>query len=337
MGGSVKTFVLAPNEDWVCDRFVSEWYDWHPELSTHDPRDADVIWLLADWCWERVPTNILKNNPVLLTVHHIVPQKFFESDLRAFLERDKFVTAYHVPCKKTEEQVRELLKYSSNPDKQIFVKPFWVNQNLWKSLYTQRRDEKYDRTKDPKWALRNEIGIPDDAFVIGSFQRDTEGSDLVSPKLEKGPDLFCDAIIELHKQNPRVHVLLAGWRRQYVIKRLSEAGVPIHYEERPSFMRVNELYNMLDMYIVASRYEGGPQAIVECAVIGVPIVSRDVGVASEILDPACVGDDLVSLVKNFNPMSSRIARHNVAPFLMPEGINAFASMLAYVKRKYHKN
>ena len=47
---------------------------------------------------------------------------------------------------------------------------------------------------------------------------------------------------------------------------------------------LNELYNILDLYIVTSRVEGGPQAILECAVSKTPIVSTDVGVASEILD-----------------------------------------------------
>ena len=43
------------------------------------------------------------------------------------------------------------------------------------------------------------------------------------------------------------------------------------------------LYNILDLYIVSSRIEGGPQAIMECAVSKTNIISTDVGVASQIL------------------------------------------------------
>ena len=50
-----------------------------------------------------------------------------------------------------------------------------------------------------------------------------------------------------------------------------------------TFDTMNELYNCLKLYIVASRYEGGPQAILECAITKTPIISTDVGVASEIL------------------------------------------------------
>ena len=45
---------------------------------------------------------------------------------------------------------------------------------------------------------------------------------------------------------------------------------------------LNELYNILDLYLVTSRIEGGPQAILECAIIKTPIMSTDVGVASGI-------------------------------------------------------
>ena len=46
---------------------------------------------------------------------------------------------------------------------------------------------------------------------------------------------------------------------------------------------LNKLYNILDLYVVASRNEGGPQAILECAASKTPIVSTDVGIASQIL------------------------------------------------------
>ena len=38
-----------------------------------------------------------------------------------------------------------------------------------------------------------------------------------------------------------------------------------------------------DLYIVASRVEGGPQSIMECSLANVPIISTDVGIASQVL------------------------------------------------------
>src|SRR3546814_3784371 len=43
-------------------------------------------------------------------------------------------------------------------------------------------------------ALRDRYEIPSGRYLIGSFQRDSVASDLVSPKLVKGPDVFCEII-----------------------------------------------------------------------------------------------------------------------------------------------
>lgn len=267
----MKIYVLSPKENWICDRFVSEWLEAHPHTTTKYLEDADIVWLLADWCWNQLPPNILKNKLVLASVHHIVPEKFSEESKKEFAIRDTIVDAYHVPCFKTRDQIRHLT------NKPIYAFPFWVNQDIW-----------IDK-KDQKKKIRKKYDIDESSFLIGSFQRDTEGHDLKSPKLEKGPDLLCDAIIEkrdyrVSKGLSKVEVLLAGWRRQYVMKRLDEAGIKYHYHELPELDVINEFYNVLDLYIVAARYEGGPQAIFECALTKTPIVSTDVGAASMILD-----------------------------------------------------
>ena len=82
-----------------------------------------------------------------------------------------------------------------------------------------------------------------------------------------------------------VVVLLAGWRRQYVMKRLDAAQIKYYYAELPPFETINTFYNVLDLYVVSARYEGGPQSIVECAATNTPIVSTDVGLASIFLSP----------------------------------------------------
>lgn len=322
----MKIWLLRANEDWVCDRFCSEWAQACPDMTAPDPSSADAIWLLSDWCWRQVPVDALASKPVFATVHHIVPEKFGQRELDDFVARDKFVTAYHVPCKNTEAQLRAIMLLA-NTNKPIFTRPFWVNVGLWHRIF--------DGIEPAKMGLRRAKGIPDDAFVIGSFQRDTEGHDLKSPKLEKGPDLFADAVIKCHQLNPKTMVLLAGWRRQYVISRLTDAKVPYLYEERPPLGRLNELYNMLDMYVVGARYEGGPQAIVECAAIGVPIVSRDVGVAKEILDPRCVGNNIGLLAASFDDFSRvEFAKQKVVTLQIPgPGMDVFREFFGKYERR----
>ena len=313
----MKVYVLAPQENWICDRFVSEWTAHHGSEIVDNPNDADIVWLLADWCWNHLSPDILRSKKILASVHHIVPEKFGPEQQREFAIRDTIVDYYHVPCQKTHDQIRGLTS------KKIFTFPFWVNPLVW-----------YDQ-KNLKDELRERYGISKDVFLIGSFQRDTEGHDLKSPKLEKGPDLFCDAVIKKRNDNankgkPPVEVLLAGWRRQYVMSRLDAARIKHYYHELPELRAINDFYAMLDLYIVAARYEGGPQAIFECALTRTPIISTDVGAASIILDKSSI----------FTPGNSLSARSNIAAafenvskITIPEGFGRFEEALRDIHEK----
>ena len=54
-------------------------------------------------------------------------------------------------------------------------------------------------------------------FLVGGFQRDTEGSDLISPKLVKGPDIFIKLIKDLHKKNKNVENFLLSFKSKTII------------------------------------------------------------------------------------------------------------------------
>ena len=138
-----------------------------------------------------------------------------------------------------------------------------------------------------KTQCRQDLSLPIDKFTIGSFQRDTEGHDLKSPKLEKGPDRFCNIVRDISKYED-VHVVLGGWRRQYVMNNLKQHDISFSYIELADFVTLNKMYNSLDLYISSSRHEGGPQAIPECAITKTPIISTNVGCAEVYLSPKSI-------------------------------------------------
>ncbi len=259
----MKIYIHVAKENWIIDRIAAEFSRRWKEYVTKDPKEADVVWMLSP-----SPVNTL-NIPVVISIQHIDHTKYNPAFYAAL---NRSASCFLTPCQKT----KDYMETKEEITKDISVLPYWLESSLWSCVH-----------KETARALLN---LPSDKFIVGSFQRDTEGHDLVSPKLSKGPDRFCDYVEKLKKLGKDVHVLLGGWRRQYVINRLTKKGIPFTYLEQPAIAKVNLMYNSCDLYVVGSRYEGVPQAILECAATKTPIVSTDVGIADEILHPKCVID-----------------------------------------------
>lgn len=140
------------------------------------------------------------------------------------------------------------------------------------------------RTAEMKRTAREELGIPQSAFVVGSFQKDGVGwGDGMEPKLIKGPDVFVDALKILKKDVPELHVILSGPARGFVKKGLEDAGIPYTHVYLKDYPDVAKLFQALDLYIIASRQEGGPKAILESMSSGVPLVTTRVGQAMDLV------------------------------------------------------
>jgi glycosyltransferase involved in cell wall biosynthesis len=144
-------------------------------------------------------------------------------------------------------------------------------------------------TADQRAAARARFGIRPDEVVIGSFQKDGDGwgaGDI--PKMIKGPDLFLSAIERLAKDLP-VFVLLGGPARGYVRSGLDRLGIRHAYHYAPDRDELAKLYHALDLYLVTSREEGGPMALMESMASGVPVVSTRVGMAPDLIEDGVSG------------------------------------------------
>jgi len=178
---------------------------------------------------------------------------------------------------------------------QTVLIPFSVGNNVFRPLDL------------PKRSLAQQLGVPFDEIegkvIIGSFQRDTQGADLVTPKWQKNPEL----IIQVAKRLPteKFVLLFAGPRRHYVVKRCQDEGLPYVYVGDPQFIlrgeddypqnildqeRMNLLYNLIDIYLVSSKSEGGPKAVLEGALTEAVVISTNVGLAPDMLHADMVYD-----------------------------------------------
>lgn len=216
-----------------------------------------------------LPHNFLKvhkSNKVVFTWFHGTEQdtNFIEALPRA----SKYADLIHTSSTISANRLKE---WGADENK-IRIIPLGIDTHLFKPVSTEEKNN-----------IRKSLGIPEKFVLIGSFQKDGNGwEEGETPKLIKGPDIFCDAVSELAKGFP-VFVLLTGPARGYVKKRLSESGVPFKHFYPKNYEEIARYYNALDLYIVSSRTEGGPMAILESMASGVPLVSTKVGMAPDII------------------------------------------------------
>ena len=302
-----KIYINKAKENWVVDRFRSEWNEYnYKTVNSIYSKNVKIIWIIAPWTWRKLSTNRLNNQKVICTIHHIDEDKFDNEAKEEFYNRDKTVDAYHAISEATKKQIQKLT------DKKIYTIPFWINQNIFTQLSN-------------KLEIRKEYSIDQEAYLIGTFQRDTEGYDLKSPKLSKGPDRFLNLIDNISLQKNNLQILLTGKRRNYLIEELKKRKIKFYYHEMVDFNTLNKLYNTLDLYLVTSRYEGGPQAILECGITRTPILSTRVGIAPEILH-----EKSIFSMENFNKAEPDLdfAYNKSSQLKIPTGFRKFNKMFS---------
>ena len=83
------------------------------------------------------------------------------------------------------------------------------------------------------------------------------------------------------------------------------------------------IFFILKWLILSSRTEGGPQAIVECGITKTPVISTNVGIASEILSKESIFD--MSNYKNSKP-NIDTAYENSLKLTIPKGFDEYIKM-----------
>jgi glycosyltransferase involved in cell wall biosynthesis len=239
-----------------------------------------------------------RENKSILTYYHIAPQDKFRFQVGHY---SKFIQKVHTSCEITKNL---LLQYGVDENKIVKIH-IPVDLDIFTNFNESKKSE-----------LRQSLNIPEGSVVIGSFQKDGIGwGDGAVPKPEKGPDIFCDVIKELSRNYP-IFVLLTGPARGYVKSRLTRYGVPFLHVIANRYNQMSDFYNMLDLYLVTSRQEGGPKAVLESMATGTPIISTAVGQAPEVINSGVDGflapvEDVKSIIKFSSKVieDAKLSRH----------------------------
>ena len=158
-------------------------------------------------------------------------------------------------------------------------------QDKLKKIYIGVDNEIFNEiTDEEKILLKKKINIPNDHVVIGSFQKDGLGwNDGLKPKLIKGPDIFIETIKLIKKTNLKIFILLLGPARGFVKKELEKINVKFTHLYENNYFNLKSYYNILDFYLICSREEGGPKALLESMACRGPVISTPVGQAVEVI------------------------------------------------------
>ena len=178
----MKIFIPEIKESWIIDRVNRDWKKYNKEITTKFINNADIIWVNAPWIWDKISKKHLGRKKTLCSIYHFEEGDLNEKGVKEFNLRDQYIDCYHTISDITKSQLSKLTK------KPIHSFPFWINQNFWFEI-------------NNKLEIREQYGFSKNDYIVGSFQRDTEGSDLVSPKLIKGPDRFLEIVNHLYSKN----------------------------------------------------------------------------------------------------------------------------------------
>jgi len=136
-----------------------------------------------------------------------------------------------------------VVAHADNPPFFYLKQPEFLNGQQWVDLWVARSQEALNQfrrlglsaihipyTIDPgslfpihdRKKVRREFGIPEEAYVIANFHRDTEGADLRTPKVQKNPEFMVMILRRLKAEGRSFHVLLAGPRRHWIREALKK-------------------------------------------------------------------------------------------------------------------
>ena len=237
--------------------------------------------------------------------HHILCNRvafdYFHGDpyitpeFKPLFEKLKQKRRYFQRIRVSHTGIENLLK-NEGFEREVFLIPIGLELDWFPIQTSESRND-----------ARRRLGIPQSAVVIGSFQKDGNGwGEGTEPKLIKGPDVLIKTLEILKSRIPELFVLLTGPSRGYVKTGLERLNIPYKHHFLQDYRELWKSYQTLDIYLVTSREEGGPKAVLESMASGIPLITTKVGQAQDLVHHGVNG--WLSEVENAESLADNVLR-----------------------------
>ena len=182
------------------------------------------------------------------------------------------------------EGAKTLLKYILRPFNKLFATDWFAcGEKAGRWMYGDKAFDagrvtvmpnaidtaKFAYDAQARVALREELGVPQDAFVVGHVGRFM---------YQKNHGFLVDVFAELYKQRPEALLLLIGEGelKEQIQQQVRELGLQNNVVFTGARQDVNKLYSVMDVFCLPSLYEGMPLVAWEAQASGLPCVFADV-------------------------------------------------------------
>ena len=258
-----KVCLIGDRQGWVIDKIIEDYCKFTTCQVVALNSSPDIVWFVSLFDYFKYHASVPSQIKIVVSVHHIDEDKINKYNFKLLCRAKTCIVPNDITHKC-------LVKNSCINVSKL---PYWILSGYMEKPNLSRIND-----------IKTLIGHKKE-MLIGSCVKDGNGTDGLTPKLSKGPDIFLDVIEQVKEVFP-IKVILCGYARKYMVNGLQKMNVKYSYLEK--FNDINSFYDILDWYLVTSRFEGGPQSILEASYRKTKILSTNVGIASIILHPNCI-------------------------------------------------
>jgi len=171
--------------------------------------------------------------------------------------------------------------------------------------------------------FKTRFSIPQKKILIGTAAR------LVPVK---NITFLIDCASEVIKKNPNLHFIIAGDgnEKNRLIEKVKNKNLELFFTFTGFIKNLDPFYRMIDLFVLSSKNEGSPVAIIEALSNGIPVVSTDVGGVSDLFP-----DDLKHLLSESGNIKQMTANILTVAQDLPFYKEHFKSYKSLIFEKYH--